>query len=140
MIANGKLVVDASVAVKWYVPEPGAERAAPLLASGNRLLAPELLIAELGNVLWRKVQRGELGVAQAELSADTFLSTPPVTFYPLSPLLRGALDVAMRYRLTGYDATYVSLAITENCQLVTGDARLVQLVQGTPLVGFVRQL
>jgi predicted nucleic acid-binding protein len=46
---GGFLVVDASVAVKWYVPELDSQRAHLILAGGHRLIAPDLLLAEVGN-------------------------------------------------------------------------------------------
>jgi predicted nucleic acid-binding protein len=48
-------VIDASVAIKWLVDEPGT--AAALSLRRHRLLAPDLLIAECANVLWKKVRR-----------------------------------------------------------------------------------
>src|SRR5688500_4615632 len=50
MTPGHRLVVDASVAVKWYVPEPDNQRAFTILSSGSRLLAPDLLISEVGNI------------------------------------------------------------------------------------------
>ena len=48
-----RLVIDASVAVKWVVPELVSERAERLLDHG--LVAPDLLFAECANLLWEKV-------------------------------------------------------------------------------------
>jgi predicted nucleic acid-binding protein len=48
-----ELVIDASVAVKWVVEEPGTQEA--LLLRQHRLLAPDLLVAECANILWKKV-------------------------------------------------------------------------------------
>ena len=51
-------VVDASFAIKWVVDEAHTTQA--LLLRRHRLIAPDLLIAECANVLWKKVRRGEL--------------------------------------------------------------------------------
>ena len=51
-------IVDASVAVKWVVPEIGSDQAAALAT--YRLSAPDLLDAECANVLWVKVTRAEI--------------------------------------------------------------------------------
>ena len=61
-------VVDASIAVKWIIEEAGT---ADALALGrqSRLIAPELLIAECANILWKKVQRDELSKDEAILAA-----------------------------------------------------------------------
>jgi predicted nucleic acid-binding protein len=59
------LVVDASVAVKWLVEEPDSDCARSVAASGEALLAPELVLAEAENVLWRLVKTGRIGSDQA---------------------------------------------------------------------------
>ena len=120
-----KLVVDAGVAVKWYVPEEGSDAAAGLLDSAHHLLAPELLLAEFGNVLWKKVQRGVLAPREAEEIVDAFLEACPVTFYASHPLLPSAFKLATNVQCTVYDSFYLAVAVAENCRLVTADDRLV---------------
>lgn len=137
MTAPAILVVDASVAVKWYVPEEGSGAAANLLDSSHLLVAPDLLAAELGNVLWKKVRRGELTSDEAAEIAAAFVAHNPVLLRPSVPLLGAALDVAMRYDRTVYDALYLALAVAENGRLATVDERLRNALQGTPLERFV---
>ena len=59
------LVVDCSVAVKWFLEEPGDREALALLRTGERLIAPELIVAELVNVLWKRVTTGAIEHSQA---------------------------------------------------------------------------
>jgi predicted nucleic acid-binding protein len=54
------LVIDASVAIKWLVPETLAENAAALLDENNRLTAPDLLLIEFANIIWKKARLGEI--------------------------------------------------------------------------------
>jgi predicted nucleic acid-binding protein len=60
------LVVDASVARKWYLPEKLSEEAARFLEAGNRgeakFLAPSFLLPELGSVLWHRHRRGAISL------------------------------------------------------------------------------
>lgn len=63
------IVVDASVALKWYVDEEDSERALALLNSGERLIAPDLIVAELCTGAWRLIRRGELHPGQMTLIA-----------------------------------------------------------------------
>jgi predicted nucleic acid-binding protein len=59
-----RLVVDASVAVKWVLKEPDSD-AARRIAEQAELLAPDLLWAELGSLLWRRQRQGELSASDA---------------------------------------------------------------------------
>jgi len=68
-------VVDASVAVKWVVPEALSEHAERVLATDEELLAPDLLLVEAANALWKKTERGELASAEARRALDVVLSS-----------------------------------------------------------------
>jgi predicted nucleic acid-binding protein len=57
------IVVDASVGLKWFLVEPGRTEARMLLDSGEALIAPDLLIAEVCNAAWRAARQGRLSVA-----------------------------------------------------------------------------
>ena len=55
-----KLTVDASVVVKWFVQEPLFRQARLVLTHRHDLFAPEILLAEFANVIWKKTRRGEI--------------------------------------------------------------------------------
>lgn len=55
-----KTVVDAGVAVKWFIPEIHAQSALNLLVADVVLMAPDLICAEVGNVFWKKHLRDEI--------------------------------------------------------------------------------
>ncbi len=133
MTSPAVLVVDASVAVKWYVPEPGARDAAALLRSDADLVAPDLLVAELGNVLWKKVSRGELIADEAREIATAFTSTCPLALYPSSFYLSGALDIALRFQRSVYDALYLAVALAEEGRYATANERLANALATTDL-------
>jgi len=135
-----RVVIDASVAVKWYVPEPGSIAAAGLLSTPDVRLAPDLLVAELGNTLWKKVQRTELRRGEALSIVTAFVSQLPLDLRPSTALLEGALEIATRLRCSLYDGLYLGLAVVENCRLVTADERLVRFTRGTSLEPFVCRL
>ncbi len=137
MIPAGKLVVDASVVVKWYVPEIGSAEASAILARGDPLLAPDLLVAEFGNVLRKKVRRGELDRSEAGEIVAAFLSSSPVTLLGTSAFLRPAFDLATRWQRTVYDALYLAMALAESCALVTADERLGHGLEKTEVAGTV---
>lgn len=134
------LVVDTSVVIKWYTPEEGSSAATAILAQPFTLLAPDILVAELGNALWKKTRRGQLADAEARHIAQTFLRTGPVALWPSDALLSTALDVALAQGCTVYDALYLTLALIHACPFVTADAHLVQTLRGTALERTVRLL
>ena len=64
-------VVDASVLIKWVMQEEGSDAAIRLIA-GPTLSAPDLLMSECANILWKKVHREELTHEEAMLAATSF--------------------------------------------------------------------
>ena len=140
MSPEAKLVVDASVAIKWYVPEPHSSKAVPLLDGRAQLLAPDLLTAELGNILWKKTRAGEITKEDAAGIAEAFVSACPVTLWSSSLLLQGALNIATALQRPIYDALYLALAVAQNCSFFTADARLARAIANTKLRPFVRLL
>ena len=140
MSQAAKLVVDASVVIKWYIPEPDSGQATPLLDGRAQLLAPDLITAELGNVLWKKARAGELAAQDATDIAEAFVSACPVLMWPSTLLLRGALDIAVMFQRPVYDALYLALAVAQNCRVITADNRLARALRHTTLQAFVRCL
>jgi len=59
------ITIDASVAVKWFVDEPGTDKAIQLLESDDQLIAPELIISEVANAVWRRAAAGDIDREQA---------------------------------------------------------------------------
>jgi predicted nucleic acid-binding protein len=122
------LVVDSSVAVKWFVVEPYSTEARRILdAYQNGLLsflAPDLINAEFGNIIWKKHIFQGLASSDAQDILDKFWQLQ-FTFTPTADLLEDAYKIAVAHQRAVYDALYVALSIRENCQLVTADEKLV---------------
>ena len=132
-------MVDSSVAVKWFVPENGSDRAAALLDSSLRLAAPDLLYPEAGNVVWKKVERGELSTREAR-DVLTGLRRVPIAITESSQLLEAALEIAIGSHRTVYDSLYVALAVARDCDFVTADERLANALAWGPLASHVKTL
>ena len=133
------VVVDASVAVKWFVPEIHAERAAGLLDGRYELLAPDLILPESTNAILKKVGRGEL-TADEGRQIIAALRDAPVETTPTAALMAPAYEIAGRTGRTVYDALYVALAVARECVFVTADARLAASLAGGPLGSHVRTI
>lgn len=127
-----RYVVDASIALKWLVPEEDSALAERLLGSGAELLGPDLLFAEVCNALWKRVTRGLLLPDHAQ-SAATQLRSAPIRVHGTAPLLNDALAIAVQHGRTVYDSMYVALASREQGRLVTADRKLYNALQPTPL-------
>ena len=127
-----KTVVDASVAIKWFVPEVHADAAVRLLQIPAILLAPDLIFAEVGNVLWKKCRLHELTQEDATAILSDFKQMP-FSSHAHAPLLETAWQIASIYQCTVYDSLYVALAKTEGCVLVTADRKLYMALENTPL-------
>jgi predicted nucleic acid-binding protein len=123
-----RYVLDASVALKWVLPEPDSAKAGQLRgdfqAAVHELLAPDVFPAEVGHALTRAERRGIIAVGDADRHLLNILSTVP-HLHPYIPLLRRAVAISSAARIGIYDCLYVALAEREGCQLVTADARLV---------------
>ena len=124
------LVVDASVAAKWVLHEADSE-AARRIVEQARLMAPDLLWAELGSLLWRRQRKGELTAAQSREMLLT-LRAFPIRTHGMFPLLPLALEIAMTIGHSVYDCVYLALADEENCRVVTADRRLQNAVAAGP--------
>ncbi len=115
-----RYVIDASVAVKWFIPEINSEKAARLLDGTRELIAPDLLLPEFGNILWKKVQLGEITPETSRQIIHNFKAVMLQT-YPSELLLESAVDMANSLARTVDDCFYLALAFTEGCKLVTAD-------------------
>lgn len=133
-------VVDASLVVKWFVPEVDSDAARRWLDAPHDYLAPDLLFPETGNTIWKKVRRGELTLDEAQqLVAD--LSVIAVEAVSMRGLLPDAHAVALRTGITVYDASYLALAVRLETKLITGDDRLARRLAVRPLLApYVRSV
>jgi predicted nucleic acid-binding protein len=129
-----RLVVDSSVVVKWFVVEPYSTEARRILDDYQNgvltLLAPDLINAEIGNIVWKKHVFQGMAAADAQLVIDTFRALP-LTQTPTAALLDSAYRLAVTHRRTVYDMLYVALSVQEACQFVTADEKLVNAIGPT---------
>ena len=127
-------VIDASVAIKWYVPEEDQAPVMKLLAragSGEmEFHVPDLMYCEVGNILWKKVRVGELSEPEAAEIATALLAVPK-TVHPSALLFPAALKAACLLGRPIYDCIYLALAEFLGSTLITADKRLFNALAGT---------
>lgn len=124
------LVVDASVAVKWYLPEDMSDAALGLLGSGFMLHAPDLLRAELANAFWKRVLRDEIEQSVWDF-ARLRLERSIRRWHESGDYLVEAFAMACEMGHPVYDCVYLALARNLGAKLVTADRRLQARVDAT---------
>ncbi|MHB1585628.1 MAG: type II toxin-antitoxin system VapC family toxin [Acidiferrobacteraceae bacterium] len=124
--------MDASVAVKIFAPEVLSAEAQAVFArfaqdNDAELIVPDLFFIECANVFWKWVQRSTYPAkaAQEHLRDLTGLG---LTAVPVQVLAEDALDIAMKHRITAYDACYIAAASQLRLPLITADQKLVRQV------------
>ena len=137
------LIPDASVAVKWYLPE-GTEEDIPLAARFQRgaegmLFAPDLLLLEVGSGMLNRMRRGKVGMndvvrAAADLPMRVALS--PLTESLIGPALEMGAELAHHPQ----DCLYLAQAVAEGRRLVTADGKFFRKAENSRWRDYVVRL
>ena len=128
-------VIDASVLIKYVIPEDETplirHMLRELLADVDAtLFVPDLLFIECANILWKKVQRGEIDAQTAQHSLG-LLEALELDTTPIPELMASALRLACEHQISAYDACYIALSEQLGLPLLTADIRLANRLAGT---------
>ncbi len=130
------LVIDAGVAIKWYVPEVHQAEAKRFLSPDFTLHVPELFYPEVGSILWKKarlLKTPEITEDEGREIVDLLLRVA-LAVHPMASMLRAAYDLAVSpARPTVYDSCYLVLADIMDCRFVTADRIFFDALKGGPL-------
>ncbi len=125
------LVLDASVAAKWFLPAAGeslSSEAQDLLARFThgriRFFVPDLFWPELGSVLWKAAAQRRITPPHAEKSI-ALARQLGLLILPGVDLIERALSLALESGRSVYDSMYIAAAIERSVELVTADEKLV---------------
>lgn len=135
---TGDCIVDASVGIKLFLIEDLSDTADRLFDQLTRDLparfyVPDLFFVECANILWKYVRR--FGYPPAKAYQDVAdLTTLALTTVSTADLLQPALELALTYDITAYDATYAALAQVLAIPLITADAALALKLQGSNVI------
>lgn len=126
-------VVDASIVLKWFLPEPDSPIADFLLErflnDEVELLAPDIILVETASALWKRVViRKELTAEEAQLTHRDLL-TMPLSLVGSATLVDAAFSIALKHKHSVYDALYCALALERHCDFVTADRTLANKLQ-----------
>ncbi len=132
-MASDIVVVDASLVLKWQLDDEDSVSQADALktdycGSVSRLaIAPGLLTFEITNGILVASRRNRIGRDRAAKALEHLLSVP-VQLRDVEA--RAALEIAMAFGISAYDAAYLALAEAEECDLWTGDRSLCAAMKG----------
>jgi len=122
------IVVDASVAVKWFFPETGEAEAQQVLGSGDRLAAPALIRVEVAASIARKARADEIHDQDAEAAASLWfraIADGVIALFPDEVDIGSAVKLALQLRHPLQDCLYLALAERIGANLITADQNFV---------------
>jgi predicted nucleic acid-binding protein len=117
-----KFIVDASVAVKWYLAETDSGIAHRILLGGHDFIAPDLLLVELANALYKAWLNGAIDDVHTEMALG-HIPQNIRTFFPVTDLVADAVVISRILRHSVYDCVYLALAWQTGAKIVTADER-----------------
>lgn len=138
------IVVDASVAAKWLLAEPGEEEAHALLNEGQRLVAPELARWDVAGAILRRQRKSEItaaGAREALTDWDDILATGRLNLVSPADIYQAAIELATTTNHPLFDCVYVATAQHFSCMLLTADQTLVRRLRPAyPLIELLGEL
>ncbi len=120
-----------SVLFKFLVPEENSDRAEALAAS-SKLIAPEIIFAEVGNVLWSRIRSGGFDLEAGQILLER-LSSFNLEARPVRPLVARALAIANGLDHAIYDCLFLALAESIAVPFVTADGRFISAIRRSKL-------
>ena len=115
------IAIDSSVLVMYFSKEEGWEEAEKVIEQG--VVTLELAVEEVANSLWKKVLREEMAEEDAIRIILDLASGDIIRIEDQGRYLEEAFDIAVKKRITIYDALFISLAKSRKLELVTCDRR-----------------
>jgi predicted nucleic acid-binding protein len=132
-----RIVIDASIALKWVISETSSDLADALL--DQDLIAPVLWLTVAANALWRRTRIGDITAEQAIVRLSD-LRKAPVTSLAMDPHLDQALKLTTEIGHPIYDCLYLAVALHHDTHVVTADRRFASAANISGLMDRVRLL
>lgn len=132
-------VIDASVAIKWFIWEEGTEEAQQILDELNFFWVPDLFLIEIDAILTKKVRKGELKIADAFQKRRVFRQLP-YKLILFEEIAEFTFRLSTEFPITLYDATYLAAAVDHEAIFYTADKRLVNGMSNTPFAEYMQNL
>ncbi|MGD9852664.1 MAG: type II toxin-antitoxin system VapC family toxin [Nitrospirales bacterium] len=124
-------VIDASVAIKWFIPEIHSDVALHISALQARFHVPSFIRLEIGSVLAKKIRREELTMKEGDVILKEF-SQLPLKYHPDERLFHAGYALALATQQSLYDCLYLALAETIDGAVITADRKFWQALSNGP--------
>jgi predicted nucleic acid-binding protein len=118
-----RLVLDASAAIEVVLGRSRARQFERALEEADEVLAPELLVPEVVNTVWKYHQFENLSLNACDRALELALGLVDV-LVSCKDLYREAFLLARISRRPAYDMFYLALARREDAAFLTTDAAL----------------
>ena len=126
------IVIDASAALRWFIPALPMADVYPLPKTDRLLVAPDLFIAEVRNAALVYLRKKELTANQATAMLATIDSLMG-SYFPMRDLSENAWAMAVEHDHSAYDCFYIALAVKLDTVLITADERMMRKFATTKL-------
>ncbi|MFZ1748283.1 MAG: type II toxin-antitoxin system VapC family toxin [Nitrospirales bacterium] len=124
-------VIDASVAIKWFIPEIYSEVALHVSRLEDPLHVPTFFQLEVGSVLAKKIRRNELTKDEGDVILKEFRQLP-LQYHPDERLFHAGYALALVTHQSLYDCLYLALAETIDGAVITADRKFFQALSTGP--------
>lgn len=121
-------VIDSSSLVKFFSREEGWKDVEKVLLEG--VVSLDLSVKEVANALWKRVLRGEMGFDDAAKIIADLPEAEVIKVADQNRYLSKAFKIAVKNKVTVYDALFIALAKELNVELVTSDAKQAEIAEG----------
>ncbi|MFN6517332.1 MAG: type II toxin-antitoxin system VapC family toxin [Nostoc sp. CreGUA01] len=124
-----RCVVDTSVCIKYFIADPLTAKVNQLLGHlanpQTEIYVPDLFYIECANVLWKYVRARMYTAAEVQTDLAT-LKSFPLRVVSTADLMADAVSIALTYKISAYDGSYVALSQQVGATLLTLDGKLVK--------------
>lgn len=132
-------IIDACVAIKWFIPENNFEKAGDILKSHNKMIAPDLFLIEFDSIVTKKVRQRLIEPIDAFKMRELIRSLPfEIIQYPV--ISKVAFELSLNLPITQNDACYLAAAIEFEQSVITADERFFKGMKNTPFERYVKPL
>ena len=129
-------VVDASVAAKWFAPEPHSEAALRVLAGAHELHAPDFFLLEMDSIVCKWIHSGLITPSEGDRIRQA-IHRAPLQFHTVVSARDLAYSLANDTGRSTYDCLYLALAALLQCRMVTADRKLYDALAKGPFAQHV---